>query len=106
MDEIRGLLCHTANLKEEVVKGIIQRSEFKPKLSQHAQCVALICVKSQPVVLNHEGTRKRRERVRLFITLSANMVRQGWVMEERWMLNLRRVLTKGRTHFLRNSLLV
>lgn len=63
MDEIRGLLCHTANLKEEVVKGIIQRSEFKPKLAQQAQCVAPVCFKSQPVVLNHnsvEGTRKVR----------------------------------------------
>lgn len=72
MDEIRGLLCHTANLKEEVVKGIIQRSEFKPKPAQHAQCVVLVCFKSQPVVLNPnsvEATRKRRERLRLFITL-------------------------------------
>lgn len=53
-DEIRVLLCHKANLKEEAVKGIIQRSEFKPKLAQHAQCVALICFKSQPVGLKSQ----------------------------------------------------
>ena len=46
-DELRGLACHTANLEAEVVKGIIQRSEFNPKLAKHAQCAALHCFKSQ-----------------------------------------------------------
>lgn len=72
MDEIRGLLCHTANLKEEVVKGIIQRSEFKPKLAQHAQCAALICFESQPVVSNHnsvEGNKRAKQGLSLYRTL-------------------------------------
>lgn len=70
MDEIRGLLCHTANLKEEVVKGIIQRSEFK--LAQHAQCAALICFESQPVVSNHnsvEGNKRAKQGLSLYRTL-------------------------------------
>lgn len=46
-DELRGLACHTANLKEEVVKGIIRGSEFNPKLAKHAQRPALLCFKSQ-----------------------------------------------------------
>lgn len=47
MDELRGPACHTANLKAEVVKGIIQGSEFNPKLAKHVQCAALHCFKSQ-----------------------------------------------------------
>lgn len=53
MDEPRELVCHTANLKVEAVKGIIQGSEFKPKLAKHAQCVARHCFKSQSCVSNH-----------------------------------------------------
>lgn len=34
--ELRGLARRTANLKMEVVKGIIQGSEFNPKLAKHA----------------------------------------------------------------------
>lgn len=74
MDEIRGLLCHTANLKEEVVKGIIQRSEFKPKLAQHAQCAALVWFESQPVVSNHNSVEGNKSETG-FVSLShsANM---------------------------------
>lgn len=48
------LACHTANLKVEVVKGIIQRSEFNPKLAKHAQCVASI-------VSNHNSLKRTRK---------------------------------------------
>lgn len=54
-DEPRGLVCHTANLKKEkekkkreVVKGIIQGSEFNPELAKHAQrAAAQRCFKLQ-----------------------------------------------------------
>lgn len=80
MDEIRGLLCHTANLKEELVKGIIQRSEFTPKLAQHAQYVARVCFKSQPVVLIHnsvDGTRNVSEGPSLHPSLQTRSARGG-----------------------------
>lgn len=54
-DELRGLACHTANLKVEVVKGIIQRSKFNPKLAKHAQCAALHCFRSQSIQKNQKG---------------------------------------------------
>lgn len=45
--KLRGLARRTANLKMEVVKGIIQGSEFNPKLAKHAPRMALHCFKSQ-----------------------------------------------------------
>lgn len=45
--ELRGLARRTANLKMEVVKGIIQGSEFNPKLAKHAPRMAFHCFKSQ-----------------------------------------------------------
>lgn len=45
--ELRGLARRTANLKMEVVKGIIQGSEFNPKLAKHAPRMALHCFKSR-----------------------------------------------------------
>lgn len=46
MVEQPGLVCHTANLKDRAVKGIIQGSKFNPKLAKHAQCAVLHCFKS------------------------------------------------------------
>lgn len=59
-DELRGLACHTANLKEEVVKGIIPGSEFNPKLAKHAQCAALLCFKSQSFISHHNSGKRAR----------------------------------------------
>lgn len=67
VDEPRGLVCHTANLKKEkekkreVVKGIIQGSEFNPELAKHAQraaahrCFKLQSSDSWPQVELREG---------------------------------------------------
>lgn len=113
MDEIRGLLCHTANLKEEVVKGIIQRSEFKPKLAQHAQCAALICFESQPVVSNHnsvEGNKRAKQGLSLYRTLCKHgrqwVGGEGVLMQEQRKYNLHHVLTKARTLFFEENLSV
>lgn len=61
MDELKGLVCHTANLKMEVVKGIIQGSEFKPKLAKHAPCMARHCFKSLFSERIHEGVYQHKQ---------------------------------------------
>lgn len=47
-DEVSELTYHMANLKSEVVKRIIQGSEFNPKLAKHAQYGALTIHSKEP----------------------------------------------------------
>lgn len=54
------------------MKGIIQGSEFNPKLAKHAQCAARLCFKSQFLVSNHTSVKRTRRVINQLMAFSCS----------------------------------